>query len=726
MLPRLQAHLPAGTDVRALYSTYLAQRPDGDPATFAVWLHERQQLSPAALKAYLLDTDLHLNPTVAPPTPYERLALLGKGAMGEVFLARDRRLNRNVAVKQMEARLAGDPELVRRFHHEAQITAQLDHPAIVPVFDLEVAPDGALSYGMRVVRGRTLTSFLAETRALLDQRQALDATHGLQARLLLFEDLCKVLHYAHERGVLHRDIKPDNVMVGPYGEVLLMDWGIAKVLGAAEASGARPTGDESDGTAIGSTLGTARYMSPEQAAGENQTLDARSDQFTLGLLLYELLALRPANAGKSAEACWMAAAHGRMLPLTPYRGEAIPRDLHAIVAKATARARDDRYADVGQLGEDIRRFLRDEELLARRDGVGQRLQRSVGRHRKAVLGALGALSAAVVLVGAGTLALGAIGLAASVWYADRREDALATLTAQVSDRAHHIDATLARYAGEVKGLRGAASHALTHPAPEDVGPIFFAEDFHGPAERRPPDLADAPAYDAPASLQYPDHITAAGADRTALDPQLRQLQSLHPELLGILRRALPGEPDPDATLRARGGPVVWTYVATTDGVLTGLPGVGEYPEGYDARTQGWYVRGADADEPAWDVADDESGQGLLLTASVAVRAPSGQPLGVVALDIGIDHATRELVSPGTLPARGVLLDDQGRVLVDTDDPQAGFAKPPYANPAVVAAAHDRASGWFEDDDRLYVWTRVETLGWTYVVEGETRALLPVW
>lgn len=160
--------------------------------------------------------------------------------------------------------------------------------------------------------------------------------------------------------------------------------------------------------------------------------------------------------------------------------------------------------------------------------------------------------------------------------------------------------------------------------------------------------------------------------------------------------------------------------------MTGLPGVGEYPPGYDARTQSWYLRGVDADEPAWDVADDESGQGLLLTASVAVRSPSGQKLGVVALDIGIDHATRELVSPGALPARGVLIDEEGRVLVDTADPQAGLAKPPYGAPAVVAAARDRASGWTEEGSRLYVWTRVETLGWTYVVEGETRALLAVW
>jgi eukaryotic-like serine/threonine-protein kinase len=676
---------------------------------FAAWLAENGEIGADELRKYLVDADLHFSTVVAPAPVAQRLAPLGRGAMGEVFLARDRRLNRVVAVKQMDAKIAANPDLSRRFYTEAQVTAQLDHPAIVPVFNLEQREDGSIAYAMRVVRGRTLRGFLDETRAFYDRREKPDAKHQLQARLLLFEDLCRALHYAHARGVVHRDLKPDNVMVGPYGEVLVMDWGIAKILGQAE----RPLPQGPDGSAVeateaGATLGTARYMSPEQAAGEHDTLDPRSDQYALGLILFELVSLKHGNQGPNSSACWLNAAAGRVAPLVHYAGEAIPRDLGAIIARATRPRAADRYPDVGALAEDVRRFLRDEELLARPDSLQQRVLRQVGRNRRLVAGTTAALAIALVVLAVGGLALGAAGFAFETWRASRREEALARLSTQVAQQARNLDTVLSGYAGEVRGLRGAAAFALTH-RPDEERAVYFAEAFAGPPDGRPPDLAHDPAYDAAASLGFPDNVTAPDVDRGALAERLQQLQALQPEMRSMLERS--------------GGTMIWTYVATEEGILTGMPGVGEYPPRYDPRGRTWYTVALASPGVAWDVSDDESGQGLLLTASSAVRDPAGRALGVAALDLGVDHVTRELLAPQGLAARAALVDRSGRVLVDTADADAARTRPAFAYAEVVAASR---AGWREVDDALVLWSPVDQLGWTYVVVGDAGALLDVW
>jgi tRNA A-37 threonylcarbamoyl transferase component Bud32 len=727
MLARLRRLVPPPVDLDARYAASPARCRDSAPAVFAAWLAENGELSAKDLRAYLLDADLHFSTTVAPAGEASRLALLGRGAMGEVFLARDRRLNRIVAIKQMDEKVAQDPDLARRFYTEAQITAQLDHPAIVPVFGLEQREDGSIAYAMRVIRGRTLREFLNETRGFYDQKRRPDAAHQLQARLLLFEDLCKALHYAHVRGVVHRDLKPDNVMVGPYGETLVMDWGVAKILGESERplpKGATLTPVE--GTGTGETLGTAKYMSPEQAAGENETLDARSDQYALGLILFELVALKPGNPGPNSAACWLNAASGRVAPLVHYAGEAIPHDLGAIIAKATRPTPAGRYPDVGVLAEDVRRFLRDEELIARRDGLGQRLGRMVSRHRRAAVAGLVGLSGVVVAVVLGATALGATGLAVSAWRTSQREQALSAVFSRVGDQAHRIDNALSGYAGEVRGLRSAATYALTHP-PTEERPVYFSEGFKGPAEGRPPDIVDSAVYEAPASLGFPDNVAAPGVDTAALAGRLQQLQALQPEMRAMLGRATGAPPaEQAAMLLDHGIPMIWTYVAIEEGVLTGMPGVGEYPPDYDPRKRAWYQGAIASEGVVWDASDDESGQGLLLTAAAAVRDAAGAPLGVAALDIGVGHVTRELLRPAdlTVPVRATLVDGSGRVVVDTDDPDA--AREPGVSPWASLISTRPAGGWSETGDVLVVWAPVAQVGWTYVISGDSGELLGAW
>jgi WD40 repeat protein len=243
-----------------------------------------------------------------PPVPrrYDLKRPLGSGGMGDVWLGRDRRLRRPVAVKVVQQRWAGHQNVFRRFTEEAQLTSQLQHPAIPPIYEMGLLPDGRPYFCMKVVRGRTLTSLLEKRSGPGDD---------LPRLLGIFEQVCQAVAYAHSKGVIHRDLKPANVMVGAFGEVQVMDWGLAKVLkgGAAvpaEAAGSGTsasvvetdrTQQADDLTQAGSVLGTFAYMPPEQARGEAAHLDKRCDVFGLGAILCEILTGKAPYEGSREE-----------------------------------------------------------------------------------------------------------------------------------------------------------------------------------------------------------------------------------------------------------------------------------------------------------------------------------------------------------------------------------------------------------------------------------------
>jgi serine/threonine-protein kinase len=287
-------------------------------------------------------------------TRYEAVGVLGRGGMSTVYRARDRELDREVALKVMGPGPAGDGT-VARLRNEARVLARLEHPGLVPVHDIGTLPDGRLFYVMRLVRGRRLDDHARQERSLA-------------ALLRLFERVCEAVAFAHAQGVLHRDLKPANVMVGPFGEVLVLDWGLAKLVeekgasalpvsgpDAAAASGSVvPLADAPTRTQRGTVLGTPGYMAPEQARGEVDRLDQRADVFALGAMLRFLLEAR---------------------------GEPAPRPVQAIAAKAAAPDPARRYEGVGALAADVSRFLSAEPVDAHREGPAERLARLVVKHR---------------------------------------------------------------------------------------------------------------------------------------------------------------------------------------------------------------------------------------------------------------------------------------------------------------------------------------------------------
>jgi serine/threonine protein kinase len=262
-------------------------------------------------------------------TKYRLVRELGRGGMGVVYEAVDVELEREVALK-VSAAPPAPGDLGERLRREARVVARLEHPAIVPVHDVGTLPDGRVFYVMKLVRGERLDVWARERR----ERRAV---------LRLFQRLCDAVAFAHARGVLHRDLKPANVMVGPFGEALVMDWGIATTPASGEPRDAE-----------GAVMGTLGYMSPEQARGELASLDERADVYGLGAILTLLLSRENGP---------------------------VPAPLASICAKATANERADRYSSAQRLAEDVARFLDGQAVEAHRESLPERVVRFASRHR---------------------------------------------------------------------------------------------------------------------------------------------------------------------------------------------------------------------------------------------------------------------------------------------------------------------------------------------------------
>ena len=305
---------------------------------------------------------------------------IARGGMGKIVAAEDRRLHRRVALKSL---LDPAGEHITRFQREALITARLQHPGIVPVYEAGKWPNGDPFFAMKLVSGRPLDKVIAEASRLED-------------RLAIIPRLaaaCDAIAYAHSQRIIHRDLKPGNVLIGDYGETVVIDWGLAKDLDATDTHDSykrdpkpRPKTDEattqsSTLTIAGAVMGTPAYMAPEQARGES--LDQRADVFSLGAMLYHTLAGVPPYNARTATDVIAAAALGKIVPLSQ-RERRAPADLVAIVERAMAHSPYDRYPDAGELASELRRFLTGQLVGAHRYTTLQRMTRFVKRHRAAV------------------------------------------------------------------------------------------------------------------------------------------------------------------------------------------------------------------------------------------------------------------------------------------------------------------------------------------------------
>jgi len=324
-----------------------------------------------------------------------------KGGLGEVFVAEDAELRREVALKEIQDRHADNASSRARFILEAEITDGLEHPGIVPVYGLGHYADGRPFYAMRFIRGDRLKDAIERFHAQPTGRFSSKRAVEFRKLLSRFLDVCNAIAYAHSRGVLHRDLKPGNIMLGKYGETLVVDWGLAKAAGATDDSTAeepplQPSSASGTAeTAAGSAIGTPQYMSPEQASGRADQLGPATDVYGLGSTLFALLTGKPPFTGADVGAVLQKVQRGDFPAPRQMRSE-VPPALEAICLKAMALKPEERYPTPRALADDVEHWLADEPVIAYRERWTERVGRWMRRHRTKVTAALALLTTAVI------------------------------------------------------------------------------------------------------------------------------------------------------------------------------------------------------------------------------------------------------------------------------------------------------------------------------------------
>ncbi len=348
-----------------------------------------------------------------PPRPnreglprYEVIRFHARGGLGQVSVAYDRELDRQVALKEIQDRFVDHPVSRARFLLEAEVTGKLQHPGIVPIYGRGETADGHPFYAMRFIEGESLKEAIDRFHG--EAEQGGDAGHrGLRLRELLGRllDACDAVAYAHDRGYVHRDIKPANIMLGPFGETLVVDWGLAKPIAGAEPRGTFEPHEWTSGTGgtptiEGQAIGSPAFMSPEQASGAVDRIGPPSDVFNLGATLYCLLAGHaPYESGGESSPIERAKIGEMIAPRS--RNPSIPRALEATCLKAMHPDAAMRYPTAQGLAQDLRRWLADEPVSAFREGPATRILRWARRHRTPV-----AASAALLLASVFALSVG--------------------------------------------------------------------------------------------------------------------------------------------------------------------------------------------------------------------------------------------------------------------------------------------------------------------------------
>ena len=680
-------------------------------------------------------------PGTAPvPTPNVRYVLetiAGKGGMGTVHVARDVELLRRVALKELSPDVAHDSSARSRFVREVQVTAQLDHPHIVPVYGLEVAAGGRPAYAMKLVEGQTFGQLIADTKAFFEKQEEPDEAHALPARLEHFLKVCDAIGYAHDRGVVHRDLKPANLMVGRHNEVYVMDWGICRLMtqppepapatGPADPKGTTTAGatnaartgsipraavslEASHGeTAYGAIVGTPLYMSPEQAHGRHDELDAKSDQCALGLILFELVALKKPLGGKTLAEVLTQASSGTREPLVHAYGVAIPGELGAIITKASAAGRADRYASVADLADDLRRYLRGDAVHARPDSTWQRGVRWLGRHRQAAALTLLGLVVASLAGGAALLYRQERALEAQ----EKRDRQIERLVGEVGEQGDRLQINLLELHDALDMAVAAIGHAFEYGQPTTL-----------------PILWDGASHDATIGFDV-----APGVTRAQVEPDARRVATVQASVTRVIsavrdhlgRRGAArghGVDGDDSGLHE-------LRVGFESGLKFTVPAAALEKTAPDMRTTEWYQATGDGRQFHWALVHHDGDGDQELALSAPIIGDSGRRLGAAGLVVALDHALANLVA--IRPVRNakvtLLLDDDGKLLASyaAAGGRGGGGLLKMIAPADLAAMVKTDVGFRETDrfgaPHILAFDTIEPMRWTLVTIAETSAVV---
>ena len=678
---------------------------------------------------------------------YTVLESIDEGAMGEILVARDNKLNRTVAYKKIHPHVAEIPSYLGRFFKEAQVTAQLQHPNIVPVYGLMVNGK-SVGYAMKLIDGITLKDHIRETQEQYVKFGEPDEHHTLHARLEHFLKVCDALHYAHRKGVIHRDLKPLNIMIGPYNEVYVMDWGIAKTVdvdkdmfGDKTVKVGHDDVDDEDKTKMGQVMGTPAYMSPEQAEGELDILDHRSDLYSLGLILFELVTFHRAINGKNSDEVMMKARRGVIDPPPAYGKQADQQEqLLAIVKKATQYMPEDRYETVADFADDIRRFMHGEAIKARPESTRQKIMRWITHHRRAAINiVMYSVLASFILV-VSVLVMQMQSMKATHSEDEKTNDFINS----VSSKSQLIDSQFLKYQGILEGLTIGATNLLNQGS-LDKTPYYTNKTIADP-DKGPKDYLFSEVYGFPISVDYHVYKLAPGVNEWDVKPMLQRLNPIRHSFKSLMlkssRKEIP--PDDDAAahkaIMEDGLPLVWLYIGLEAGFIADYPGKTGYPDAYDPRQRPWYRNTVGKTGINWlQPYIDVGGRGELLPCTSPLYSNNGEFIGVAGVEITLEYVRRQLM--GLYGIDGLeatyLVNNNAQIVVSSLDKNQSYGLgtlinsieelETFPNEYVVNKIRRGQSGYHRYYDKgrekIIAFQKLNSTGWYYLAVADAEELL---
>jgi serine/threonine-protein kinase len=591
------------------------------------------------------DTSSELNaPLSNLDTRYSLLEEFATGGHATVSIARDKNLRRIVAIKSLNEESGKKPERFDSFISEAKVTAQLDHPSIIPIYGLSGDDRNGVHLIMKLVNGKTLRDYLRNIAVNYRVRgiKNFDEEGELGKRLEIFLRVCDAIAYAHHRKIMHRDLKPENIMLGEYMEVYVMDWGLAKMIPKDE----EPIDDAKQ------LAGTPRYFSPEALRGER--CDARADIFTLGLILQEVVTLQCAVKGRDERECMERIVGGDLEPVKHLFRWKIDRSLKAIIRKATAYRVEDRYQSVNELADDLRRYMGGLSISALPDDAMMRTARYFSRHRKGFLIAFMALLF-------GSAALTAFAIHRQLKFTREmtlQRRALNFIYNRTAIVAKHLDVTALHIQEQLSALSRIAAYLLScNTQSKDAD---WVKSFHPPMDKMKRTEAGvfySPYYKRLVGLDYGIYTIAPNADQTACIDFIRRVAPALSKMKMIVLGSRSGynfAQEDYGKLKAeylyKGFPIRSVFIGSESGAKLLYPWRGNYSRNIDPRQRAWYRNALNQSGPVWGkpYMDIDSVSGLSIPCSIQIFDLEGNFRGVAGLDLSVNRLTNSILTKGNV------------------------------------------------------------------------------
>ena len=674
---------------------------------------------------------------------YEIRKQFAEGGQGALFRGFDRKLHRLVAVKTLHGTLSGNDRQRRLFLTEARVTAQLDHPSIVPIYTMNTDRQNGLHLAMKLINGDTFKSYLEQvsTHYRLDGVHSFDETKSLRYRLEIFLKVCDALEYAHNRNVMHGDLKPANIMIGEYHETYIMDWGIAG-----------PIRDRDGNPMEHELAGTPRYLAPEAIA--RKPYDQRADIFAMGAILFEAVLLKPAFTGESVEEVTARIVAGQTESFEHRFGAHVDGDLKAIIRKALAADPEQRYRQIRELSTDLRRYLMGFEVSAKRDNPLMKAVRWCYLHRQITV---------VLLLTALLLGMGALShtLYQNYRFSEQmreRENALSLAYSVCSLAGYRLDEQFLRLdqmtsflAADLQFLLDYDRHETTSRSSGPLNPFHSVNEMR---TQRFPTMIHSDFHRGtidPSALVF---NTTPDTNRKKMRGRLATISRFIPRLLQIIlaspadAKNATGTPEERKAAAFRDGtPIIRVLFGFSDGLYLAYPASGAFPVKYDPRTRPWYqvVEKEKNRAIVWTTPyiDSIPELGLVISCSTRLPASNSSDGGVCSIDISLAELIEELRSAGNsgnYVEEKAIVDNSGRIIVSTTADFAEMEMRRYRsdketvtfatldNPHLLSEMNKRKFGIAVTTDQrgtevVYAFCHIRSVNWFYVEKMNVALLL---